>query len=62
MRRRHQDDGRDLVALFCHRHQWRRCTPLLAGAKSVEKTQDQAMLSLAIQKKRLNALKELSSI
>ncbi len=62
VRRRHQDDASDLAVLFGHRHQRRRRAPLRARSKPVEKAEDQAVLGLASQQKRLNALKELASI
>ncbi len=37
-------------------------TPLLTRPKAVEKTQDQAMLTLTPQEKRLNAFKEFAGI
>ena len=62
VRRRHQGDCRDLIMIFNQRHQRRLCPPLLARPKPVEEPEDQAMLSLALQEKRLNAFKELARI
>ena len=62
MRRRHQNDSRDLITIFNRRHQRRLSTPLLTRSKPIEQPQDQAMLSLAPQEKRLNAFEKLSGI
>jgi hypothetical protein len=48
--------------IFNQRHQRRFCPPLLASPKPIEQPEDQAMLSLAPQEKRLNAFKELTGI
>ena len=62
MRRRHQNDGRDLIVIFNRCHQRRRGAKLLASSKPIEQTEDQAVLSLARQEKRLNAFEELTGI
>ena len=62
MRRRHQNNGRNLIMIFNQRHQRRLCPPLLARPKPIEQPEDQAMLSLAPQEKRLNAFEELAGI
>ena len=53
-------DGRDLIMIFNRRHQRRLVTPLLTRPKPIEQAQDQAMLSLTPQEKRLNTFEELS--
>ena len=62
VRRSHQSDGRNLIVIFNQRHQRRLCPPLLARPKPVEQPEDQAMLSFALQEKRLNALEELAGM
>jgi hypothetical protein len=62
MRRRHQRDRRNLIAVFDKCHQRRLPAKLLAPSKAIEKTQDQAMLSLAPQEKGLNAFEKLFGV
>ena len=62
MRRRHQNDSRDLIMIFNRRHQRRLVAPLLTRPKPIEQPENQAMLSLTPQEKRLYAFEELPGV